>query len=325
MTSFADGVTIKVNGSAVAISAAEQQTDHAVIYYTIPTVQAGDTVTWEYDADVGNIRAESCGDVLEDVAAQAVTNNVAPAGDPIGDGLRDDAVAYYKMSEAAGQTRLDSTASHFDLSESADGTPPAGAPVASVAGKIGNAVQFFDDPNSVNNLANSSISIQPVDALTITCWFRFNALTGGSPFLGQDQSFDAVILLTAGSADLLRGPVAFAVEDGTIYLDIFEANNLSPGAAVQPDTWYFCVADYNYLTNVVTLYVNNAFYWSNTEGSLADQLLNGAYTIIQCGSPNYMGTHDYILVDEVGIWTRHLTSDERTYLHNSGAGRALCP
>jgi hypothetical protein len=79
MSSFADGVTITVNGSPVEISAAEQQADHAVVHYTIPAVQEGDTVTWEYDADAGHIRAESDGAALGDVSPQALMNNVAPA------------------------------------------------------------------------------------------------------------------------------------------------------------------------------------------------------------------------------------------------------
>ncbi len=79
--SFADGVTIKVNGSPVEVSAAEQQVDHAIIYYTIsPAVQAGDTVTWEYAQASGGIVSEADGAPLEDVSAQAVTNNVAPSG-----------------------------------------------------------------------------------------------------------------------------------------------------------------------------------------------------------------------------------------------------
>jgi hypothetical protein len=78
---YADGVTIKVNGEAVEISAAERQTDHAVIRYTIPAVAEGDSVTWEYAKAGGHIVAESGGTPLQDVAAQAVTNNVS--GGPV--------------------------------------------------------------------------------------------------------------------------------------------------------------------------------------------------------------------------------------------------
>lgn len=78
MSDFASGVTIKINGTAATITAADQQADHAVINYTItPAVQAGDTVTWEYSAASGHIVAESGGAKLGDVSAQSVTNNVS--------------------------------------------------------------------------------------------------------------------------------------------------------------------------------------------------------------------------------------------------------
>jgi hypothetical protein len=74
---FTAGVTIKVNDEAVTISAAEQQTNHAITYYTItPAVEAGDVVTWEYAKASGHIVAESGGAALESVDPQTVTNNV---------------------------------------------------------------------------------------------------------------------------------------------------------------------------------------------------------------------------------------------------------
>lgn len=76
---YAAGVTIKKGGVSQAISAAVRQTDKRVVYYTIPAVANGATVTWEYAQASGNIVGDDHGVTLKDVAAQTVTNNVFPA------------------------------------------------------------------------------------------------------------------------------------------------------------------------------------------------------------------------------------------------------
>jgi hypothetical protein len=78
-SNYATGVTIKVNDVSAAISSATRQANHAVVRYVIPVLWhgSGDSVTWEYDADTGDIAGESGSLPLEDVSAQAVTNNVS--------------------------------------------------------------------------------------------------------------------------------------------------------------------------------------------------------------------------------------------------------
>src|SRR5512147_772228 len=74
---YSAGVTIKVNGSATSITSATRQANHAIVRYVIPVLWhgSGDAVTWEYASGSGNIVAESGGDPLGNVTAQAVTNN----------------------------------------------------------------------------------------------------------------------------------------------------------------------------------------------------------------------------------------------------------
>ena len=78
-SNYATGVTIKVNNVATTITSATRQTNHAIVRYVIPIPWhgSGDTLTWEYDADTGNIVGESGAIPLADVSAQAVTNNTA--------------------------------------------------------------------------------------------------------------------------------------------------------------------------------------------------------------------------------------------------------
>jgi hypothetical protein len=78
-SNYATGVTIKANNVSQTITSATRQANHAIVRYVIPIPYHGngDTLTWEYDADTGNIEGESGGVPLADVTAQAVTNNIA--------------------------------------------------------------------------------------------------------------------------------------------------------------------------------------------------------------------------------------------------------
>lgn len=325
--SYADGITIKVNGVSVPISNAARQTNHAIVYYTIPTVQAGDVVTLEYNAGAGSIVSEASQQTLQNVLSQSIANNVSGGGDPIGDTLRADAVAYYTFDEASGNARLDSTTHHFDLAECADGdsTASPGAPVANLAGKVSNAVKVQDDTNSLNNLATSSAAINITTNLTIACWIKFDALTGGNLVYSQNQSFDAIVLQSAGFASQVRGPVVFSDENNNLYVIAHLPNVVITGLTVaQPNQWYHCVADYDFVNQVVTLYVNNALSWTSAV-DFSGMMPPPQFVIVQIGSSNYISAADWLAVDECGIWARALSANERAYLYNSGTGRALFP
>lgn len=73
---FKTGFTIKVNGGAVAIGTATRQSNHAIIYFTVPAVIALDTVTIEYAHPAGVVFNEADGGFMATFTAQAVTNNV---------------------------------------------------------------------------------------------------------------------------------------------------------------------------------------------------------------------------------------------------------
>jgi hypothetical protein len=73
---FMDGVTIKINTVSQTIESATLQADQFTVYYVIPAVINGDTVTWEYAQASGSIVSAVDGSLLEDVSAQEVTNNV---------------------------------------------------------------------------------------------------------------------------------------------------------------------------------------------------------------------------------------------------------
>ena len=262
---------------------------------------------------------------IGDEGAEIIKNMIYDFIHPsLADGLRADCVAYYKVDETSG-TRIDSSPNHFDMPEIADSPPtPATSAVGSIAGKIGNAVQIFDNPTSVQCLGSDAISIPVINKLTTVCWVKFNSLTGGNAIPSNNQSFDALNLFTPGFIDVLRCVVAFADVNNKLYLCSYLASTPTPGSELSPNTWYFCEAIFT-LTNTtvaVDLYVNNSLYWSLAPQA-STQLQSTPYTIAVAGSPNYLNTSDWIAVDETAIWTRQLSTAERDYLYNSGNGRTL--
>lgn len=258
-----------------------------------------------------------------------------PIGDPIGDALRAAAVAYWKLDEASG-TRIDSTASGYDLVECADGdpnTPAPNPPVGSVAGKIGNAVKIFDSTVSISTIANNTASISIAgDAITIAGWLKVNALTGGNAIVSNNQSFDQVILQTS-VYDAMRCAVVAARQDNSMYVLPYFASEVSALAEnagnlpfdIVADTWYFVTMDFYFAAKQIQWSVNGvaqATFNITAWNALID---NSPFTLIQFSSTNYISDTDYMISDEIGIYLTHFVQADVDYLYNSGAGRTLYP
>jgi hypothetical protein len=76
-SNYATGVTIKKGGVTQTITSAVRQTDTKIVYYYLSVpLAAGDTVTWEYNAAVGNYSNLANTYSMQTYAAQAVTNNI---------------------------------------------------------------------------------------------------------------------------------------------------------------------------------------------------------------------------------------------------------
>jgi len=75
-TDYKAGVTIKLNAISQTINDATRQGDHSLVYFTIAAaVDVDDTVTWEYDDDLGDYE-DAEGNPMADVAATSATNYV---------------------------------------------------------------------------------------------------------------------------------------------------------------------------------------------------------------------------------------------------------
>lgn len=297
---YSSGVTIKVNGSTRNFESGIRQANHALVYYALATpVQAGDAVTWEYSAAAGSIVSESDGTPLADVTAQTVTNNVAPA-DPIGDALRADAVAYYRF-EANGS---DATTRGNDLN-------PQNAP-SYVAGKVGNAVRLARASNQYLSRTSGADLNLGNQSIYYALWVKLLSKDSKSEIVDKERGGSNVYGL---SYDSTNDIFTFSSLD---LGKICEGWSLNP---VDVSTWYFVEFYFNASSGKMDIAFNNSSFGSDTvNANIPPADSDGDYLIGLQGL-----TYSDIDIDEVGVWRRILTQDERNYLWNGGAGRALFP
>jgi hypothetical protein len=75
-TDYKAGVTIKVNAISQTINTATRQADHRFVFFVLAAAtDVDDTITWEYDDNLGDYE-DDLGDPMLDITAQAVTNLV---------------------------------------------------------------------------------------------------------------------------------------------------------------------------------------------------------------------------------------------------------
>lgn len=237
-------------------------------------------------------------------------------GDPIGDALRAGALAYWKMDESSG-TRIDATTHGNDV------TPSLIAAPVSQPGKINNCAGFTstvvsDDTPYFSNLNCPNIKIED-NSFTVFCWVQLSRKNKISIIISRRSStlvpidFELYYSRDADNFDMFRQDDQYNSNDAW-------SASLGPVAL---NTWYFIVYWYDKIAHTVNMQVNNGAIDSQSDFSLIV-----ASTDAQCRIGNE-SLNDNVgmdgLIDEIGIILRTTTQDERDYLYNSGAGRALFP
>lgn len=167
-----------------------------------------------------------------------------------------------------------------------------------------------------SNAANANLILGDT-TFTISAWFK--AINNDNTHYMIAKSTNngsnvAYALLTANADSKLRFRVT---TDGSTIVDLI---NNSFGA-VSTNVWHNVVAWHDPTLNQIFMAADNGTVVSNnfsggvwTGGSIV--FLNGLYQ---------GGENQGVELDEVGIWCKILTSDERTEIYNAGAGKACCP
>jgi hypothetical protein len=217
-----------------------------------------------------------------------------------GGALAVDLVAYYPCDEASGDL--------IDAHDDNDMTDlnTVGATTGKVAGcrdvENGNSEGF-----SIAD--NADLSFGDID-FTIAAWLQLEEkLSGNITWCGKANG--ALYLYYHQGNDRLAAQV-FSTSGFGGQGDV-AANNLG---APSTGTWYFVVFWHDATANTINIQVNNgtANSVSHTTGVYEG---DAAFYI----GRNEFGSYWDGLIDEVGIWKRVLTADERTDLYNGGSGR----
>lgn len=219
--------------------------------------------------------------------------------------LTDNLISYWKLDETSG-TRADAVvATGNDLTDNNT--------VTSNPGKIGNAGQFtFANTEYLSHADNASLSAGDID-ISFAGWMYLDSKATYQVLLSKHDG--ATI---AGSEYLIMydqglDRFTFTVYQGTTNSGTIAANNLgSPSTA----TWYYIVAWHDATANTVNIQVNNG----TVDSVSYSNGINDTTTAFDIGALSNTGFAMDGRIDEVGLWKRTLTVQERTDLYNSGNG-----
>ena len=202
-------------------------------------------------------------------------------------------VSYWKLDETTG-TRVDSVGTNH--------LTPTNAP-GSAAGKIGTACDF--ESTSSQYLSHADPTPLGDEDFTYSLWFKRESLGGNVQLIGKDTNTGrCYYMFTNGSSVFLT----FGDDAKTAVISVANDTN-----------WHFVCAWHDAVADTMHIQVDGG-----TVGSMATAGIfpNPLVQQVRIGARQYPTAEDYFdgLIDEVGLWRRVLTAQERSDLYNGGAG-----
>lgn len=225
-------------------------------------------------------------------------------GDPIGDALRADAAAYWKMDEASG-TRVDATGNGFDLSDLNN--------AGSATGKNGNGLLVS---GAAHYARYNGTGLQFGDtSFSIAAWVKIAAFA-----VGQSQNIFSYINDSTFEVEWALESDDFGDYFGMAFYTLAQTIDTFDFGAIVTDQWYFVVCEYNKADSKERLYIDNVL---ARESALVANIATA--NVVSFGlEATGLGSTNCIR-DEVLVINRVLTTAEKDYLYNSGSGRTLYP
>lgn len=182
----------------------------------------------------------------------------------------------------------------------------------SASGIKSNAADLeLSNSESLSIASNASLVTGDID-FTIFAWVKAETLTDFQTVISkrQDAAQNEYQIYYAASQ------FVFIVRDASTVSSITATTpTISTGA------WYFIVAWHNASANTLNIQVNDGTVYTNS--SPVTPRTGTAPLQIGSRDASTAGFWDG-LIDETGLYKRVLTSAERTWLYNSGAGRSYC-
>lgn len=213
--------------------------------------------------------------------------------------LADNVVAYYKLDESSGNAS-DSAGSYTLTNNNT---------VSYSSAKINNGANFGNANTDKSLTTTQTLGIDGGN-ITISLWVKMLAeITGGVEVFAEQA-------ISTGTKT--RYKIQYDYNSGTPRLQF---QRVKSGVAAQSvdyeitlgtSNWYHLVLTYN-STNIEG-YVNNSSV-GTTAASGSGTSGSGGFTI---GVDNVLSNYSSALIDEVGVWSRAISSTEVTSLYNSG-------
>jgi len=215
-------------------------------------------------------------------------------------------VSYWNLNEASG-TRVDSTATGNDLTDNNT--------VLSAAGKLGNAADFERDNSEYLSIAdNASLSI--TGAVSISAWVNIESLN----VMGIAGKY-----ITAGNLRSYQMHIdAVDQQEGYVSSDGTAVYTKQITAVPSTATWYHMVMVFVPSTSL-TMYRNGVALTQTAGGTIPASIQDNT-SLFQIGAGWATGDNNFDgLIDEVGIWSKALSTDEIADLYGEGTPPAYEP
>jgi hypothetical protein len=214
--------------------------------------------------------------------------------------LTDNIVAYWKLDESSGNP-TDSVGSRTLTNNSS---------TSFVAAKINNGASF---DGATDYFSRTAETLGIANAWTVGGWLLFDDLGGNEVILRWRPSAGDANEIRLGKASTNKPFVTMmhSSGSGTGYKDYEGTTTLSTA------TWYHVMATWDGTT--LKLYLNgseNTPYTKNTDNSVT---MTDTSRILGFGGWNGVTFHNGD-IDEIGYWSRALSSTEISQLYNGGSG-----
>lgn len=211
---------------------------------------------------------------------------------------------HWKMNEASGNA-LDALGVR-DLTQT--GTVPAQA-----GGKINGARGAYSTSNYFSRANGTFLSTQN---FSIACWVKCINTTIGTRDVfanwgAATNNFQLYLGygITSGKFSFIVGKYGVGL---SLWIDVTQALTLN--------AWYWICGTYNASTGAGTFTVNNAAPGTDTYTNGAAVAPTTLYFGVEGPSSGPSSPSDNFYIDDLRLYTDVLTSDEKTFIYNSGSG-----
>lgn len=220
--------------------------------------------------------------------------------------LTDNLVSYWKLDESSGNA-ADSVSSNTLTNNNT---------ITYSTGKINNGASLQSASNQYFSISDAAQSgLEPTD-MSISAWIKVTSDTGNDP------------VIVSKDVDTAGRQYDFQFDSATdcIALAVFSNNasvtQLKGTTALSTGTWYHVATTYDYVSDgnsIIVLYLNGTIDGST---NTAKGPIQAGTAFFGVGGRAYSGALSPFngTIDEVGFWSRVLTSSEIGTLYNSGVG-----